>query len=631
MPKKNIRVGIVGNPNCGKTTIFNALTGLKNNTGNWPGVTIAKKSGFIKKDRENIELVDLPGIYSFGKSDSSVDEKITEKSLLQDNYDLVVNVVDASNLLRNLYLTIQMLEMNLPMILVLNMADIARQKDLKISFDIIAQRLGIKVLSIIAKDGEGIDGLKKAILDFDYDNITAQKNIAYKYNNDTVCAVEKVMPLLPEKLLRKEWVALQLLESSKRIKGSNIDIAEEFKHMLSEQKVIIEERLRYSLSVMIPSARYEFISEIIKDAVKTPKVIMQDITSRVDRVLLHKHFGIPLFFFFMYCTFAFSIVVGGAFQDFFEDIARAIFIIGTSNILDMIGAHQILHFILSEGVGGGVVIIAPFIPVIWCMYIFLSLLEDSGYMTRAAFIMDKVMKKLKLPGKSLIPLIIGFGCNVPSVMAARTIENVNDRVTTIIMSPFMSCTARLTVYLLFCVTFFPQNGQSMVFLLYIIGMFSAIMIGFIMKTLILEHKPSNFIMELPHYKIPSVRSVVMKANHRVKTFVLQAGKYILFIFLVLHLLFNINCDGSVNDAGDDSSIVKIGKSMTPILKPIGISSENWPAAVGIFTGIFAKELIVGTMGALYSSAHVHDEDDGFWEVVVEAFNSVGENFNNMFL
>ena len=629
MAEHVFRIGIIGNPNCGKSTIFNLLTGSNQKIGNWPGVTVESKSGSFKYMGHTFELIDLPGTYSLSDNDdTSLDEKIAKTFLFEGQYDLITNVVDASNLSRNLYLTLQLLEMNAPVVIALNMLDVAEDKKLEIDTTKLQLALGLSVIPTIARKSEGIGNLKEAIIDYAKGNSsTAMELTDLNYPKELVNAIDDLTRLLPKDAIKKEWTALKLLEGDNSI----LEPKGKLKTTIAKHTKSIEKSLGEDPEMVVSAARYEFISGIAGKVITKTGEVGKTISGRLDNIFLHKYFGIPVFLFLMYTMFTFSIVIGGAFQDFFEQTAQAIFVNGFSELLTIINTPTILIEILAKGVGGGIVTIAPFIPIIWAMYLFLSLLEDSGYMARAAFVMDRFMRTLGLPGKSLVPLVVGFGCNVPSVMGARTLENQSDRFTTIIMSPFMSCTARLTVYLLFCNLFFPKWGQSLVFLLYLLGIAAAFFTGFILKATVLKGIPSYFVMELPNYNLPTLRTLLVKTNDRIKVFAIRAGKYIISVFMILHMLSTFGIDGSLgNEDSDNSVLVKIGQTITPVFKPMGINEDNWAATIGIFTGVFAKEVVVGTLSALYGG----EEDEGkqfeFLTAIQEAVYSIFDNLAEVY-
>ena len=457
--RKNI-IAVVGNPNCGKTTLFNGLTGSHQTVGNWPGVTVERIVGeFTYKDRE-ITIVDLPGIYSLQPSSaSSEDERVARDYILQDEAELIVNIVDASNLERNLYLTTQLLEMQVPMIVVLNMLDMAAAHQIEIDPHKLSEALGCPVIGIVASKEQGLKELCAAI-DAQLDDLRIPKN-PIVFADDVEEARAKIAKLLSaQKVERAEWTAEQLLEGDAGM-GEYLKAVD----LTEVDKIIAEINQKYNgdLDIAMADVRYSFVSQATAASMIRKGEIDQSTTDKIDKIVLNRWLGIPIFLFIMYLMFIFSINIGSAFIDFFDILFGAIFVQGFGNLLTSIGSPEWLKTILADGIGGGIQTVSTFIPVIACLFLSLSFLEDSGYMARAAFVMDRMMRFLGLPGKSFVPLIVGFGCGVPAIMAARTMEKKSDRITTVMMAPFMSCGARLPVYVLFATTFWPLGGQNLVF------------------------------------------------------------------------------------------------------------------------------------------------------------------------
>ena len=390
----------------------------------------------------------------------------------------------------------------------------------------------------------------------------------------------------------RRFVAAALLEGDEAV-AARIGRVDQLARPYSRQKAPSGE----ALSV----ARYHAIDKLLERALRTTPV-RHTITDILDAVFLHRVLAFPLFLGVMYLMFMFTINVGSAFIDFFDLSGMALFVEGPRQIYAWMGLPVWLSTFLADGVGGGIRLVSTFIPVIACLFLFLSFLEDSGYMGRAAFIVDRLMRRVGLPGKSFVPLIVGFGCNVPAVMATRTLDSEHDRVLTTLMAPYMSCGARLTVYALFAVAFFPTNGQNLVFALYLLGIVVAVMSALIVRRFLLPRAASTFVMELPAYHMPTLRGLLTHTWQRLKGFVLRAGKAIVSVVIVLNLVSTIGTDGSVgNENTDKSMLSSIGRTLTPAFGPMGIANDNWPATVGIFTGVFAKEVVVGTLNALYKN------------------------------
>ncbi|MFH0727805.1 MAG: Fe(2+) transporter permease subunit FeoB [Pseudomonadota bacterium] len=591
-------IGIVGNPNCGKTTLFNAMTGAKQRVGNWPGVTVERKSGEYLHDGKRIEMVDLPGIYSL--SAASLDEEVARAYILSGEADLIVNILDAANLERNLYLTMQLLEMNIPLVLALNMLDMAESLRTRIDVPALARRLGCPVVPLVASKNKGIPELKSAI-----NQAATQKrrsDVQVLYPAEIEKAIAALLPEIQETMLERNmnarWGALKLLEGDPWVTGL---VGADVKKTLDSHFQTIENGLSEEADILVADSRYGLIHQLTRAAVKRESRAGGTLSDRIDRIVLHRALGIPIFLVAMYLMFMVTINVGGAFIDFFDIFVGTLLVDGLGALLTAVGSPEWLNAILAGGIGGGIQTIATFIPPIGFMFLCLCLLEDSGYMARAAFVMDRFMRVIGLPGKAFVPMLVGFGCNVPAIMATRTLENQRDRTLSVLMNPFMSCGARLPVYALFAAAFFPVGGQNIVFGLYLLGIGFAVLTGLVLKNTLLKGEITPFVMELPPYHLPTVRGVVLKAWERLKTFMFRAGKVILPVVVVLSFLNTLGTDGSFgNEDSDKSALSAIGKTITPLFSPMGISEENWPAAVGIFTGIFAKEAVVGTLNALYS-------------------------------
>ncbi len=530
-------VALIGNPNSGKTTLFNDLTGAHQKVGNWPGVTVEQKSGEFMVDELRIHLVDLPGIYSLEQEYLGVDEKIARDFLMAQDIDVVVNIVDAHNLNRNLVLTQQVLEGDAPVIVALNMMDVAEEHGVHVDPGALGERLNVPVLPVVASRGEGVQDLRASL----------------------------------KRILQSD--GRQRAASSSMPEGSTSD------------------RL----------VRRYHESERLTDGVMRITPVAHPLTERLDSWVLNRWLGIPFFLLMMYLMFTFAINLGAVFIDFFDILFGAVLVDATRWLLDLAGAPEWIIVLLSDGLGGGIQLVATFIPVIGFLFLCLSVLEDSGYMSRAAFVVDRLMSGLGLPGSAFVPLIVGFGCNVPSVMAARSLGRDSDRLMTIAMSPFMSCGARLTVYALFAAAFFPTNGQNVVFALYLIGIFMAVVTGFIFRRQIFRSEVTPSFQEMPVYHIPVLQNILLTTWFRLRSFVFRAGKTIVTVVVVLSFMNSISLDGSFgNEDSEESVLSVIGKEITPLFGPIGIQQDNWAATVGLFTGLFAKEAIVGTLDALYS-------------------------------
>ncbi len=606
--KTDFTVGVVGNPNCGKTTLFNVLTGSKQHVGNWPGVTIEKKTGEYSYANKLIELVDLPGTYSLEAADDqvSLDEKVARDYVASRDADLIINIVDASNIERNLYLTSQLIEMRVPMILVLNMMDAVKQRGIKIDCDFLAGQLGCPVIPITASTREGINTLKAQI-----NSAAITKpvpSVKINYIDALEQAIEDISPELVEIANQRHcdlrWLALRLLEDdtlAKQFAGKAL------MSIVAKLQSRVEVETDDEIDILAADARYGFVNQLIQGAVCKLNEVSRHTTEKIDHIVLNRFLGIPVFLLVMYTMFMFTINIGSAFVDFFDQSVGALLVDGLSQVLTEINIPQWLIVLFTKGAGGGIQVVATFIPIIGFLFMFLSALEDSGYMARAAFVMDRFMRMIGLPGKSFVPMIVGFGCNVPAIMATRTLENQRDRILTNLMNPFMSCGARLPVYALFAAAFFPVGGQNLVFGLYLLGIAVAVLTGLIMRHTLFKGESAPFIMELPAYHLPTLRGVFIRTWDRLKSFLFNAGKVIVPMVLVLNFLNALGTDGSFGQENSNKSVLsEIGRGLTPAFKPMGIEKGNWPATVGIFTGVLAKEAVVGTLDALYSQFTVTD-------------------------
>ncbi|MBS1182116.1 MAG: ferrous iron transport protein [Proteobacteria bacterium] len=612
---KPLVVAVVGNPNCGKSTLFNALTGATQKVGNWPGVTVEKRVGRFVLDGQPVDVVDLPGVYLIGSADAgSQDERVARDFILSGEADLVLNIIDASNLERNLYLTTQLIELGAPMLVVLNMMDMAKTAGVEVDIDALSKRLGCPVVPTVATRGlrhhehahhahhHGPHGRRDALKAAIVDAARAGGAPVARPEQDpaVVAAISALAPLVADAARAAKadpaWVALKLIEGdtlAEAIAGPKLVAAVE------RARAAIETATGEDADIVIADGRYRFIGGLMAGVFRQTQRLSASLSQVIDSVVLNRLLGVPIFLFAMYLMFLFTISVGGAFIDFFDQAFGAVFVDGLGELLTALGTPPIVEAALV-GFGSGIQTVSTFVPIIACLFLFLSFLEDSGYMARAAFVMDRAMRAIGLPGKSFVPLIVGFGCNVPAIMATRTLESRRDRIMTSLMAPFMSCGARLPVFALFAAAFFPASGQNIVFGLYLIGLAFAVLTGVVLKSTLLDGEPTRFVMELPPYHIPTVRSVVIQAWQRLREFIVRAGQVIVPIVMVLSFLSAIGIDGSVGrDNTRDSVLAVASQELVPVFEPMGVTHDNWPAAVGLFTGIFAKEAVIGTLNALY--------------------------------
>ena len=597
---------IVGNPNCGKTTVYNALTGARQRVGNWSGVTVERRSGHYHHQGLDVEVVDLPGTYCLDVVDDqvSMDERIARDFIIERKARLVLNVIDAANIERNLYLTTQLLDMGLPVVVVLNMMDVAADKGMVIDPKALSSALDCPVLTMVASKNEGLTELKDQLNAYFQSVIPASQPLPLSKALES--AVIDLEAFVGNHLTDKStarWCAIKLLEGECGVAASLPKSVQALsQNQGSRLRDALEQEQGAEIDILVANWRYDVIGEIMKKVIRQRGVLNHRFSERIDRLALNRFLGLPVFLGVMYLMFMLSMNFGRGFNDFFEIMVSTFTVDGVTHLLEGMNAPGWVIAVLANGVGGGIATVASFIPVIASLFLFLSVLEDSGYMARAAFVIDRLMRFLGLPGKAFVPLLVGFGCNVPAIMATRTLDSQKDRLLTIAMSPFMSCGARLQVYALFAAAFFPVNGQNVVFILYIVGILAAVFTGLVLKNSLLNGVTSPFILELPNYHLPSAKQVLLRTWDRLKAFVLSAGKVIIMVVLVLNILSSLGTDGSFGHQDSDSSVLSyVGQSITPVFKPMGMQEDNWPAAVGIFTGMMAKEAFVGTLNAMYST------------------------------
>lgn len=605
---------LVGNPNCGKTTLFNALTGDNQRVGNWPGVTVEKKEGFFFHNDEQIKITDLPGIYSLvtTSAGSSLDEKISAEAVARLDFDLVVNVVDACHLERHLYLTSQLLELGKPVVVALNMTDLALQEGIEINSNQLAQYLHSPVVELQANREIGLNDLRQAIVK----RHACPKPLALPLPALLSAALASLEAALVSghEPAQAHYIACRILEGDTLLFGGK------------NKAISIDHG-----DVLMADARYQAVHTIVSGVQRKHSDIKERLTAKIDRILLHRFWALPIFFAIMYGMFLFAINIGGAFQDFFDLATDAVFVQGAAYGLHRLSCPDWLIAFLAYGVGKGINTTCTFIPVLAAMYFFLSFLEISGYMARAAFVMDKIMRFLGLPGKSFVPMIVGFGCNVPAIMAARILDSERDRLLTVLMSPFMSCSARLAIYAVFVAAFFPTGGQNIVFSLYLIGVLMAVATGWLLQKTLFRGEAAPLIIELPAYHRPTLRRLLKETMLRLRFFVIRAGKVIIPVCILLGGLNTLTVHGGLNgaNASDESVLSWIGQALTPLFSPMGIHPDNWPATVGLLTGIFAKEVVVGSLNTLYAQAGNFAETSvaafSLWGSLSDAFFSIPQN------
>lgn len=572
------KVALVGNPNCGKTTLFNHLTGNNHYVGNWAGVTVEKKVGQVNVDKHLLEIIDLPGIYSL--SPYSLEEKISRNYLLEDEAGIILNIVDSSYLERNLYLTLQLIETGKPVVLALNMMDEAKKKNIQIDVNELSKRLGIPVVPISALKKQGIHDLLREIVETHHHSNNYKAQI-FNYNTTVETFVDQTMGLKQNLIgASKRWVALKVFEKDEDIASlSGID-----PQLAPEQGEMI-----------LSDERYKKIAEIVNVAVDLSQIKKDHLMASLDRLLLNKLVGLPLFGLIMYIMFYLTFDVGGIFADMIDVFFSEQFSPFLSSGLESLEVASWMQSLIVDGIVGGVGGILTFVPNIAILFIMISLLEDSGYMARVAYLMDFWMSKAGLNGKSFIPMILGFGCNVPAIMSTRSVENENDRLITILVNPFMSCGARFPVYVLFSGAFFPGNETLVTFSLYLLGIVVALFFAFVFRRTLFKGEETHFIMEFPPYRLPSLKSLAIHVWERVQGYLTKAGTVILGASIILWVVLNFNHTGMVPIT--ESFGASFGGWIAPIFEPLGFG--NWQAALSLITGIVAKEIVVANMMIVY--------------------------------
>ncbi len=575
---RNYVIAVAGNPNSGKTSLFNRLTGSNLKVGNWPGVTVEKKEGKVTRKDIEFTFVDIPGTY--GISARSEDERIAMDFLTKDRPDVVIVVLDSANFNRNFYLFTLILEMGLRVIPVLNMSDMAEKRGITLHADKLSAIFGIPFVKTVASRGKGISDLWEVL-----ESIGEVKNPTHLpvYPKPIEAAIEKLMAHYPKEV-NSRFRALGILDG-----GIVISEEEKYRRVITGLQGEIEEILNGELDELIAEKRYEFVYSVAKECVKRRMSTEQKValTDRIDRFVTNRYLGGPLFLFAMWLLFFLVFTVGNPFVDWINQ--------GFSALASFVPGPGVFASFIREGLISGVGAVLVFVPNIFILFFLIAVMEDSGYLSRAAFVADRFMHALGLHGKSFIPMLLGFGCNIPAVMAVRTLENEKDRVLTALAIPYMSCSARLPVYLLFAGIFFTRYQSTVVFSLYILGIIIAIVVARVLRRIFFTKAVSPLVMELPAYHVPSIRTAARSAGIRTVFFIKKAGTFILGTVLVIWVLASL--PAGVQYASAQSLIGRIGSVVAPIFHPAGF--DSWQAAVALIFGFLAKEVVVGTFGVLY--------------------------------
>ncbi len=586
---------LAGNQNSGKTTLFNKLTGSNQHVGNFPGVTIEKKEGLIKRQKD-ATVVDLPGIYSL--SPYTMEEVVTRDFLLKENPDLIINIVDATNIERNLYLTLQLMELSIPMVIALNMMDEVRASGNSVDVVKLSNYLGIPVVPISAAKNEGISELMDVIMK---SAIEKKKPLKLDFCTGEVHkAIHSISHLIEDQALSLgypiRFAATKLVEGDEpTIKALNVSDSQ--MHIINHVVEDMEKSLETDREAALADMRYNYIGKLCSDSVVKHQETNEQIRSeKIDRVLTHRYFGIPIFFGIMFFVFwlTFS-VIGAPLQELLET-GIGVVTDGFAKILTDAGVSDWLYSLIIDGIFAGVGSVLSFLPIIVILFLFLSLLEDSGYMARVAFVMDKMLRKIGLSGRSFVPMLIGFGCSVPAIMATRTLSSERDRKMTIVLTPFMSCSAKLPIYGMITAAFFPNNAAIVMISLYILGILVAILSGLLLKCTVFKGNPVPFVMEMPAYRIPSSKSVLMHMLEKAKDFVRKAFTVIFIASLMIWFLQSFDWSFNMVDDSTNSILAYIGSRIAFIFKPLGFS--DWRISTALITGLTAKEAVVSTLSVL---------------------------------
>lgn len=605
--KEDIQVGFVGNPNCGKTTLFNAYTGAKLKVANWPGVTVERKEGAMAFHNHKYRLVDTPGIYSL--TSYTMEEKVTRQYIMEDGVDVIIDIADASCLERNLYLTLQLIELGKPVVLALNMMDIVEERGMEIDLHRLPEMLGIPVIPVSARKKTGLDILMHAVAhhrEKSLDSIEHHHKEEQRMSHHVKKHHDEFVVVYDDEIEDKiDAVANRLQERAGEIKNLRwhaIKLLEKDEEIINKYPYDFSDIIERSYEKDIINQKYDFIEEII-DEVVVNKSKKEESTDKVDKVLTNHIWGMPIFLGIMAVVFFLTFSVGDALKGVFEivldNISR-----GALNGLELIGTGPVVTSLIVDGIIAGVGGILTFLPNIFILFLALAILEDSGYMSRVAYVMDGLMGKIGLSGRAFIPMLLGFGCSVPAVMASRALEDPRDRRKTILVTPFMSCSARLPIYVLFSGMFFGKFAMLAAYSMYLIGILTAVVSALIMNVLGKKKEINTLLIELPEYKAPNARSIILYVWEKVKDYLTKAGTTIFIASIIVWFILNFGMGGMVDDMSDSFGAV-FGKLLVPVLAPAGLGL--WQIGVALISGLAAKEVVVSSFSVLFGIANISSD------------------------
>ncbi|MBN1475049.1 MAG: ferrous iron transport protein B [Syntrophaceae bacterium] len=620
--RNNMIIAVAGNPNSGKSTLINSIAGAKLSVGNWPGVTVEKNFAEFEFRGQHITLVDLPGTYSL--SPYTQEEVITRNYLVHEKPDVIINVVDATNLERNLYFTIQLLELGIPLVIALNMSDETAQKGFFIDIEKMSSTLGCAVIPTVATKAEGVERLMEKAVEFAAGGVDHPYGSIF-YGED----IEKAVAVILDEIKNKNniefprWLALKLLEGDQLVAGEfGISTDAPF---LAKATRHLKEAHSDDLETLMADARYSLAAGLTREVLKKPAKRKREMTQKIDAVVLNRFLGIPIFLIAMWFMFKLTFDISGPFSDWLDGVVSGPLTRWTNELLIAISAPDWIISLITKGVIAGVGAVFVFLPPIFAIMFFITFLEGSGYMARAAFVMDRMMHAIGLHGKSFIPLLMGFGCNVPAVYATRMLENQRDKILTALLIPLMSCGARLPVYVLFSAAFFSAYAGTVLWSLYILGIVLAVLMGLLFKNTLFRGEAPVFIMELPPYRMPTAKNLIIHTWEKGKHYLIKAGTWILaisvFVWFALNLPWGV-------ESKKDSYLGRAGQVIAPVFEPLGFGT--WEAASSLLTGVIAKEIVVSTMGEVYvpGADEEKEETPSIGEDIRQIVFSFGDAFVN---